>query len=69
MTNAEAARRYRERKAGRAAELAACSCCERQVRRLQSSLCSRCWAKTPDGKAATLERVRRHRAKTVHSDA
>lgn len=61
MSNADAARRYRERKAGRIEALPSCQSCGKQTRSDHGGLCSRCWYKTPAGKLDVLSRVRKTR--------
>lgn len=61
MSNPDAARRYRERKAGRLEPLPACQSCGKQVRSAHDGLCSRCWYKTPAGKLDVLSRTRKTR--------
>ena len=56
--------RYRLRKAGDLPPLPPCPECGRQIRN-GSLLCSRCWKRTPEGKAADAERKRRQRAKST----
>lgn len=61
MSNADAARRYRLRKAGQLEALPCCAACGKQVRSAHDGLCSRCWYKTPAGKLDVLARTRKTR--------
>jgi tRNA(Ile2) C34 agmatinyltransferase TiaS len=61
-TDAEKARRYRARKAGRLTPLPTCPTCSRRITGAgRDGLCSRCWAITPEGRADLRLRVQRSR--------
>jgi tRNA(Ile2) C34 agmatinyltransferase TiaS len=61
-TDAEKARRYRARKAGRLTPLPTCPACGRRITGAgRDGLCSRCWAITPAGREDLRLRVRRSR--------
>ena len=61
-TPAEKSRRYRERRAGRAALLPTCPTCGRRITGAgRDGLCSRCWALTPAGREDLRLRVQRSR--------
>jgi hypothetical protein len=56
-------RRYARQKAGIVWQPLTCKSCGRTRSGVHGALCSRCWDRTPEGKAATAERVRRLRAR------
>lgn len=58
--------RFRLRKAGDLPDLPTCSC-GKQIRNGRQ-LCSRCWKRTPEGKAADAERKRLSRARVLELD-
>lgn len=66
LSDAERARLYRARRAGKIppASLPVCSACGRPHRGRHTPLCSRCWRRlTPEGRADQAERTRRTRAR------
>lgn len=62
LSNAEHCRITRLRKAGRLPPPERCDSCGKRTLRPRDGLCRDCWLRTPDGKAATREKVARHRA-------
>ena len=67
MSEAEAirAKRYRDRKAGKAPGLAVCPTCGKSIRKGDYlPLCQRCWLKTPRGLEYIRTKTRESRART-----
>ena len=63
MSNSNAVKLHRQRKAGKAEPLKSCPQCGKQVRtQNHGGLCSRCWYKTEEGKANSAARTRKHRS-------
>ena len=63
QSSVEKVARFRQRQAGFLSDLPICSC-GKQIRNGRQ-LCSRCWKRTPEGKAADAERKRLSRAKVL----
>lgn len=61
LSDAERARRARDRRAGRLAPVLTCGCGRRAIGE-HAPLCRQCWLKTPEGLAAEADRIRRLRA-------
>ena len=64
MTEAERSKRKRERAAGRLAPIPTCPCCGRRTMAPRDGgLCRACWLKTDAGRADTLARTQKSRAR------
>lgn len=66
LSDAERARRYRARRAGKLppAQPLLCAACGQPHRGRYAPLCRRCWLRlTPEGRADQAERTRRSRAR------
>jgi hypothetical protein len=65
QSSAEKVARFRQRQAGLLAELPLCAC-GFQIRN-GGMLCSRCWKRSPEGKAAEAQRKRLKRSMPTDS--
>jgi hypothetical protein len=62
-TNAARQRRFRERQAGRLAEVLTCTSCSKRHIGAHGGLCRDCWRRTPEGREWQRLRIAAYRAR------